>query len=264
MCRLILAGLLAAFALGAAPDEERSPDVTEPPPYEEFVIIPVRVSLLSSADLPEADCHLLTDDDIRRIFGKVNAIWHKAGVHMALESIRREPAARQAKFKLARDLDGPARANLGLFRLLVPEADKDFEGLRVYYLHKFPVNGVWMGDGFAIVQETARLRPVPGGIDEPIPRVTAHELGHALGLGHRQDETNLLASGTTGTLLTAREVERARAHAAKTPGARTVPALRQAARDEADKTRARQLWTWLADLPGPAAEDARAALKALD
>ena len=42
-----------------------------------------------------------------------------------------------------------------------------------------PVNGVYAGKDYAIVQETASLRPVEGGIDEPIPRVTAHELAHA-------------------------------------------------------------------------------------
>ncbi len=52
----------------------------------------------------------------------------------------------------------------------------------VYYIHAFAANGVFLGDRTAFVQETAQLRPVPGGIDEPLPRVTAHELGHALGL----------------------------------------------------------------------------------
>ena len=212
--RMALLGLVT-LALVAVRDgspsakgEERAADpapdrVMDPPAYDEFLVIPLRVHVLSATDLPEVDC-LLSDADVRRIVGKVNGIWHKAGIHWGLETPVREPAARQARFRLARDLVG--KDDLRLFPLLLPEASRDFDGLHVYYLHAFPVNGVYMGDDYAIVQETARLREVEGGIDEPIPRVTAHELGHALGLPHRQARTNLLASGTTGTGLNAEEV----------------------------------------------------------
>ena len=61
-----------------------------------------------------------------------------------------------------------------------------------------------------VVKDTASLRKVEGGIDEPIPRVTSHELGHAFSLGHRQDNFNLMASGTTGTTLNAAEISQAR------------------------------------------------------
>ena len=60
------------------------------------------------------------------------------------------------------------------------------------------------------VKETARLNKVPGGIDEDLPRVSAHEIGHALSLPHRQDTVNLMASGTTGTGLNDSEIGKAR------------------------------------------------------
>jgi len=243
---------------GPAPDR-----VTDPPAYDEFLVIPLRVHLLSATDLPEVNC-LLSDADVRRIVGKVNGIWHKAGIHWGLETPVREPAARQARFRLARDLAG--KDDLRLFPLLIPEASRDFDGLHVYYLHAFPVNGVYMGDDYAIVQETAKLREVEGGIDEPIPRVTAHELGHALGLSHRQARTNLLASGTTGTGLNANEVDRARATARAIKGVATVAELRRTAAESSksdDLPRARRLWTWLAEIPGPGADEARRRLATL-
>lgn len=224
-------------------------DVTEPPPSDHFIVIPLRVHVLSSDDLPEIDCQL-TDADVKRIVGKVNRIWHVAGIHFGLESIVREPAALPLWFRAYRDLEPRRRTPLGLYPLLLPIEDLRFEGLHVYYLHEFPVNGVYFGDDFALVQETSALRPVPGGIDEPIPRVTAHELGHALGLSHRQDRTNLLASGTTGTLLNQDEVSLARSRAARISGALPIAELRKAAEASNDLERGQMLRGWLDQVPG--------------
>lgn len=254
--------LAATLGTGAIADEP-PPDAAGPPPREQFLIIPLRVHLLTSDELPEVDCRL-SESDVRRIVGKVNGIWSVAGVHFGLESIVREPAARVARFKLARGLeDGagadPGRTPLGLYRLLIPEGEgRRFGGLHVYYLRALPVNGVYMGTDFAIVQETARLRPVEGGIDEPIPRVTAHELGHALGLAHRQDRTNLLASGTTGTTLNVAEVETARRRAETIPGALSVPRARDEAESAGETDRARLLRRWLSEIPGDGDADDRA------
>ena len=195
--------------------EPASPDVTAPPPAAQFVVIPLRVHVLTG-EAPEVDCKL-SDTDVERIVGKVNRVWGVAGIHFGLESIVREPASRLEQFKRVRDEIGAAP--LGLFRILRPDDTRAFDGLHVYYVHKLPVNGVYMGEDYAIVQETAKLRDVEGGIDEPIPRVTSHELGHALGLPHRQDRTNLMASGTTGTLLNEAEVNVAREKALKIKGA---------------------------------------------
>jgi hypothetical protein len=242
--------------------DEPPTDVSEPPPYREFVVIPLRVHILTADDLPEVDCKL-SDEDVARILGKVNGIWHKAGIHFGLESLVREPAERTEKFREAReDHEGPRL--IPAFRVLLPEATRRFDGLHVYYIHKFAVNGIYMGDDFALVQETAKLRPVEGGIDEPIPRVTAHELGHALGLAHRQDRTNLLASGTTGTLLNTHEVARVRERSAKIKGAQAVADLRKAAESatkDGDAARARRLWTWLAEIPGEESAEAKQRLE---
>jgi hypothetical protein len=226
-------------------------------------VVPLRVHVLTADDLPEVDCKL-TDDDITRILGKVNQVWNKAGIHFGLESLVREPAAERDRFRLARELSGVVR--LGTYRVLMPESTRRFDGLHVYYVHQLEVNGVYMQDDFAFVKETARLRPVEGGIDEPIPRVTSHELGHALGLSHRENKTNLLASGTTGTLLNAQEVGVSRAKASRVKGVRSVPDVRKSAKDatsKGDVDAARRLWTWLAEIPGDGSNEAKVRLKSL-
>jgi hypothetical protein len=245
------------------PDAPAAPDVTAPPGYNEFLVIPLRVHVLTARGMPEVDCQL-SDADVARILSKVNRVWHNAGIHWGLESLVREPAARLDEFILARDLGGGR--SLRLFRTLFPDASQAGAVVNVYYIHEFQVNGVWLGRE-ALVKETAQLRPVEGGIDEPIPRVTAHELGHALGLPHRQNRTNLLASGTTGTLLNASEVETARTRARTISGAAPVADVRQsaeAAEAAGALSRARRLWTWLAEIPGAGAEAARKRLDNLE
>lgn len=260
-------GLALILAGGPVPrasaDDPPPPEPLKPPAFEEFHVIPLRVHVLSAPDLAEVDCHL-TDADIRRVLGKVNGIWHQAGVHWGLDSLVREPAAGQEGFKEA--LEAEPGDKLGVYRRLAPEGSRSGEGVDVYYIHRFSVNGVYLGRRMAFVQETASLRPVPGGIDKPLPRVTAHELGHALGLPHRQDRTNLLASGNNGTTLDEAEVARARQRAESMPGSLTVAELR-AKVDEAlgrgEAVEARRLLGWLAEIPGEGGAEARKRLEAL-
>jgi len=86
--------------------------------------------------------------------------------------------------------------------------------------------------------------------------VTSHELGHALSLPHRQDRTNLMASGTTGTLLNDSEIERTRTAARKFSWIESADVLLKRADDwhAAERSdEARALYRTLATLPHPPA-----------
>ncbi len=226
---LILCAAFAGIAAGptSAPVRDEPTDAAPLPTFEpeEFLLLPLRIHVLRAEEFPKIDAQL-RDEDIFRIVAKANRVWGTAGVRFLIESLVHEPAAELERVALA---EAVGTGNLGRYRELCPEASRSNSVFHVYFVHEMEVNGVYLGHGTAFVKDTAELRAVEGGIDEPIPRVMSHELGHALGLAHRQDDTNLMASGTTGTAFNADEVERVRDCAQGLPFARTAcDAARQA------------------------------------
>jgi hypothetical protein len=202
----VLLGL--AFLIGVQEEKSFDPDVHEATRSfraDEFLVIPVRVHLLRSKEEPALDCQL-TEKDVHRVFEKVNRIWNKAGLAPSVESIVSEDAVRPEGFDAG---------ELGAFKSTRPPKSRADGMAHVYYVHLLPTNGVFMGPDAIFVKDTAALRPVRGGVDEPLPRVTSHELGHAMGLPHRQDTINLLASGTTGWSINDPEIEKVRGWAAR-------------------------------------------------
>lgn len=223
----IAAGLFAlvvAAAGGGVQDIDVKPVAPAPPPTwtaAEYRFVPVRVHLLRAPETAAGTS--LKMQDVERIFRKANGIWHAAGIHLWVEAIVSEKPA---------SLDGHEKdAVLPLDALppLRPLASLSPACFHVYYIHAMQPNGIFMRRDALFVKDTARLRPVPGGIDEPLPRVTSHEIGHGLGLPHRQAETNLMASGTTGTSLNPMEIETARHTVAALPWTQTADAFLQEA-----------------------------------
>jgi hypothetical protein len=130
---------------------------------------------------------------------------------------------------------------------------RDTNRFHLFFVKELAANGLFTPEAI-FVKETASLREVEGGIDEPLPRVISHELGHALGLVHRQNRTNLMASGTTGTSLNPAEVSTARRRAHALPwriSAATLLQKADALKAAGDLEEAGQLYRRLADSPGP-------------
>ncbi len=201
-------GLLLAFLLLAQEPKHFDPAVHEAKKqfaYEDFFVVPVRVHLLRSTGDDAVNCRLQAAD-VRRVFGKANRIWNKAGVALRVESVVEETAEAPEGFN-------GLTAAAAEFKSTRPEKSRDPDMLHVYYVHRLPTNGVYMGRDAIFVKDTAKLNEAPGGVDEPIPRVTSHEIGHAMTLSHRQDRINLMASGTTGWSLNDFEADQARAWA---------------------------------------------------
>jgi hypothetical protein len=216
-----------------------------------YLVFPLRVHILRS----ERYLHLnsvQTDADVTRILAKVNQIYAQAGIQFYLESLWREPANDPYTGPPGREaadivLDTRPRNSLapGMFHL--------------YFPHDLPVNGSSLQRDGVFVMDRASLRQVPGGIDEPLPRVTAHELAHQFTLGHRTESTALMCPGTTGVLLNEAEIQRARS-AAQIIGWGLFPTAALARAQRAPRAEQLGILRCLAALPVPSASrDAAAA-----
>ncbi len=213
--------------------------------FDDFLLAPLRIHLLSASNAPNIHT-TLKETDLTRILGKINGIWSQAGITFHLESLVREEAENQ---QLNPVLGTPN--DLRQMLALRPEATRDTNLFHLYYIKSFSANGVYLGEAM-FVKDTASLREVPGGIDEPIPRVSSHELGHALTLMHHANDFHLLARGTTGTNFDAAEINQARAAAEQLPWVRRASDLWQQAEElhrMKRETEAKKLYRQLATLP---------------
>jgi len=219
--------------------------------FADFLLVPLRFHLLTATNAP--DIHTtLTTNDIARILPKMNRIWAQAGVHFYIESLRFEPALNTEDFWSK--LPTLERATLLGLR---PTNSIATNAFNLYYTKKLRPNGIYFSPQGIFVKDTASLRAVEGGLDEPIPRVSSHELGHAFTLPHRQNVTNLMSSGNSSFWLNDEEIAKSRESLQKREWVEPAPAVLKRA-DELHAAKkpaeARALYERLATLPLKAKE----------
>ena len=244
---LIIAGALFSWVQNA--EEEREQQLAlDAFLYDEYRLLPVRFHLLESEFQEPLNCQLSVED-VDRILGKVNGIWQQASIYFYLESVVHEPAANQYV------IGGFTRgAPIQLYPLIRPPQSMAHNMFHLYCIHEFQPNGATIGGHDVIFfKDTASLIPVEGGIDEPLPRVLSHQLGYALSLGNVDDTAYLMANGTTGTLLSEREVFAARQAVQSIEWHMTPATMSEAAASHLEKgamREARDLYETLMAVPG--------------
>jgi hypothetical protein len=246
------ASLICSLSLRAEIKEPQSE-------FKGYLVAPVRIHLL----VTKGELNLTTtleEKDITRIFGKVNRIWGHAGIHLPVERLVKEPAENPNAYR-----QNHQSRNLRWLLALRPKASRAESWFHIYYLKRFGVNGVYIGRDGMFVKDIAHLRGVEGGVDEPIPRVTAHELGHAFTLKHRQSVTNLMASGTSGWTLNEAEIKQVRIAAGKMKWIRPAKEILKEAdmlHQQGRKNEAAILYRQIAGIPLHCPETTRARKRA--
>jgi hypothetical protein len=183
---------------------------------EPFSVITLKVHahLVRSKTNPRLQTSL-TEKEVRVLFEEVNAIWAQAGIRFELEGVDSLQALEiTPKRWFVKDRNWVKSA--------IPTQQFSPTAINVCFVKDMGPNGFFYGEP-VVVCENPEFNKVSGGAASIVARVTAHELGHVLFLQHRQERTNLMASGKNGVTLNSYEIKDARKRALEILGQTPVP-----------------------------------------
>ena len=168
------------------------------------ISLKIRVHLMRSVANPRLQT-TLTDAEVRAILDEVNIIWSPAAIRFELESVKPLQALETApKRWFIKDRNWVKAA--------IPTQQFSPTAIDVCFVKDMGPNGFFYGEPVVVCQNP-EYHKVSGGSANAVARVTAHELGHVLFLQHRQERTNLMASGKNGVALNQQEIRDARKRA---------------------------------------------------
>src|SRR5438093_961665 len=88
---LMLNLALFAASVGVLAQSGSAQTTTNGFSFNDFLLVPLRVHLLSAKDSPAIQT-TLTEKDVTHILTKINGVWAQAGLHFYLETLVREEA----------------------------------------------------------------------------------------------------------------------------------------------------------------------------
>lgn len=214
-CRRLRARSIAigALVLVSCGDDSGPAEIVAP--HRAEIGLRVRVHLLSSQFEPLNT--ELTEDEVRTVFGRVNAIWQQAVIRWDIESIVREEALNGDSF--AAILRGDRQPSDRVIASVLPRDNLLTGDWDVFLILSF--GGLTGGIYFPVIPAALSAELDIDGrreLTRATARILAHELGHSLSLPHVPctEAGNLMSPGCRGadrTKLTESQVEAARRQA---------------------------------------------------